>query len=76
VSGSKKPAIDGQLIILAAGNEGLFRECEAAFSAMVSRMGYVSVSNSSSCTTQHVQNVPPCSCMAAGRLAFASSPAV
>jgi 3-hydroxyisobutyrate dehydrogenase-like beta-hydroxyacid dehydrogenase len=39
VSGSKKPAIDGQLIILAAGDEGLFGECEAAFSAMVSRQG-------------------------------------
>jgi hypothetical protein len=36
VSGSKKPAIDGQLIILAAGDEGLFGECEAAFNAMVS----------------------------------------
>lgn len=36
VSGSKKPAIDGQLIILAAGDEALFKECEAAFSAMVS----------------------------------------
>jgi hypothetical protein len=36
VSGSKKPAIDGQLIILAAGDEALFGECEAAFSAMVS----------------------------------------
>lgn len=35
VSGSKKPAIDGQLIILAAGDEELFRECGAAFGAMV-----------------------------------------
>eukprot|EP00775_Hariotina_reticulata_P010437 gene10437-10595_t len=35
VSGSKKPAIDGQLIILAAGDDSLFKECEAAFSAMV-----------------------------------------
>ncbi|WIA09375.1 hypothetical protein OEZ85_008781 [Tetradesmus obliquus] len=37
VSGSKKPAIDGQLIILAAGDEALFKECEAAFSAMGKR---------------------------------------
>lgn len=35
VSGSKKPAIDGQLIILAAGDEGLFTECAAAFDIMV-----------------------------------------
>jgi 3-hydroxyisobutyrate dehydrogenase-like beta-hydroxyacid dehydrogenase len=35
VSGSKKPAIDGQLIILAAGDEGLFKECAAAFDIMV-----------------------------------------
>eukprot|EP00879_Flechtneria_rotunda_P023470 GHRR01024826.1.p1 GENE.GHRR01024826.1~~GHRR01024826.1.p1 ORF type:complete len:256 (+),score=98.14 GHRR01024826.1:252-1019(+) len=37
VSGSKKPAIDGQLIILAAGDEGLFKECEGAFSVMGKR---------------------------------------
>jgi glyoxylate/succinic semialdehyde reductase len=37
VSGSKKPAIDGQLIILAAGNEGLFNECAAAFDVMGKR---------------------------------------
>lgn len=36
VSGSKKPAIDGQLIILAAGDEGLFKECATAFDIMVS----------------------------------------
>jgi hypothetical protein len=35
VSGSKKPAIDGQLIILAAGDEGLFKECATAFDIMV-----------------------------------------
>jgi glyoxylate/succinic semialdehyde reductase len=35
VSGSKKPAIDGQLIILAAGDEELFKECAAAFDIMV-----------------------------------------
>lgn len=35
VSGSKKPAIDGQLIILAAGDEGLFKDCETAFDIMV-----------------------------------------
>jgi 3-hydroxyisobutyrate dehydrogenase-like beta-hydroxyacid dehydrogenase len=35
VSGSKKPAIDGQLIILAAGDEGLFKDCAAAFDIMV-----------------------------------------
>jgi len=35
VSGSKKPAIDGQLIILAAGDEGLCEDCETAFDIMV-----------------------------------------
>jgi 3-hydroxyisobutyrate dehydrogenase-like beta-hydroxyacid dehydrogenase len=35
VSGSKKPAIDGQLIILAAGDAGLFKECATAFDIMV-----------------------------------------
>eukprot|EP00240_Pyramimonas_obovata_P015367 CAMPEP_0118933128 /NCGR_PEP_ID=MMETSP1169-20130426/11367_1 /TAXON_ID=36882 /ORGANISM="Pyramimonas obovata, Strain CCMP722" /LENGTH=281 /DNA_ID=CAMNT_0006875855 /DNA_START=122 /DNA_END=967 /DNA_ORIENTATION=+ len=34
VSGSKGPAIQGQLIILAAGDEALFKECELAFDAM------------------------------------------
>lgn len=34
VSGSKKPAIDGVLIILAAGDEDVFKACEAAFSVM------------------------------------------
>ncbi|KAG1673672.1 hypothetical protein FOA52_010540 [Chlamydomonas sp. UWO 241] len=37
VSGSKKPAIDGQLIILAAGDESLFKEAEPAFSKMGKR---------------------------------------
>lgn len=37
VSGSKKPAIDGQLIILAAGDEGLFKECATAFDIMGKR---------------------------------------
>lgn len=37
VSGSKKPAIDGQLIILAAGDRGLFDECHDAFAAMGKR---------------------------------------
>lgn len=37
VSGSKKPAIDGQLIILAAGDESLFEECAAAFDVMGKR---------------------------------------
>jgi hypothetical protein len=34
VSGSKKPAIDGVLIILAAGDEALFAECATAFDIM------------------------------------------
>jgi 3-hydroxyisobutyrate dehydrogenase-like beta-hydroxyacid dehydrogenase len=34
VSGSKKPAIDGQLIFLAAGDESLFDECKPAFDVM------------------------------------------
>ncbi|GAX77645.1 hypothetical protein CEUSTIGMA_g5088.t1 [Chlamydomonas eustigma] len=34
VSGSKKPAIDGQLIILAAGDESLYKEAEPAFTKM------------------------------------------
>jgi hypothetical protein len=37
VSGSKKPAIDGQLIILAAGDESLFKDCAAAFDVMGKR---------------------------------------
>lgn len=34
VSGTKKPAEDGTLIILAAGDRGLFEEVEAAFACM------------------------------------------
>jgi 3-hydroxyisobutyrate dehydrogenase-like beta-hydroxyacid dehydrogenase len=34
VSGSKKPAIDGQLIFLCAGDEALYKECESAFDVM------------------------------------------
>lgn len=41
VSGSKKPAIDGQLIILAAGDEGLFSECNEAFGLMGKRSLYL-----------------------------------
>lgn len=37
VSGSKKPAIDGQLIILAAGDRSLFDECKQAFDVMGKR---------------------------------------
>eukprot|EP00955_Chlamydomonas_euryale_P021769 229897-Chlamydomonas_euryale.AAC.2 len=37
VSGSKKPAIDGQLIILAAGDESLFKEAEPAMAKMAKR---------------------------------------
>lgn len=37
VSGSKKPAEDGTLIIMAAGDEGLFREVEGAFNAMAKK---------------------------------------
>lgn len=37
VSGSKKPAIDGQLIILCAGDESLFKDAEPAFSKMGKR---------------------------------------
>lgn len=34
VSGSKKPAIDGQLIFLTGGDKGLFDECSEAFDIM------------------------------------------
>jgi 6-phosphogluconate dehydrogenase (decarboxylating) len=34
VSGSKKPAIDGTLIFLAAGDESLYKECKSAFEVM------------------------------------------
>jgi 3-hydroxyisobutyrate dehydrogenase-like beta-hydroxyacid dehydrogenase len=34
VSGSKKPAIDGQLIFLTAGNKSLFDDCKPAFDVM------------------------------------------
>mmetsp|Transcript_22238 Transcript_22238/g.37162 ORF Transcript_22238/g.37162 Transcript_22238/m.37162 type:complete len:290 (+) Transcript_22238:108-977(+) len=34
VSGSKGPAIQGQLVIMAAGDAALFQECELAFAAM------------------------------------------
>lgn len=34
VSGSKKPAIDGTLIFLCAGDEALYKECKAAFDIM------------------------------------------
>lgn len=34
VSGSKKPAIDGTLIFLCAGDESLYTECKAAFDIM------------------------------------------
>lgn len=37
VSGSKKPAIDGQLIILAAGDKSLFDDSAAAFGVMGKR---------------------------------------
>mmetsp|Transcript_21782 Transcript_21782/g.37153 ORF Transcript_21782/g.37153 Transcript_21782/m.37153 type:complete len:297 (-) Transcript_21782:612-1502(-) len=41
VSGSKGPAIQGALIILAAGDESLFSECEGAFSKMGKRSFYL-----------------------------------
>eukprot|EP00877_Chromochloris_zofingiensis_P001313 jgi/Chrzof1/11182/Cz05g27060.t1 len=41
VSGSKKPAIDGQLIILAAGDEGLFKDSAVAFDIMAKRSLYL-----------------------------------
>ena len=34
MSGSKKPAIDGTLIFLCAGEEALYKECEGAFDIM------------------------------------------
>ena len=34
MSGSKKPAIDGQLIFLCGGDEALYKECEGAFGIM------------------------------------------
>jgi 3-hydroxyisobutyrate dehydrogenase-like beta-hydroxyacid dehydrogenase len=37
VSGSKKPAIDGQLIILAAGDKSLFEDATPAFEKMGKR---------------------------------------
>lgn len=41
VSGSKKPAIDGQLIILAAGDKPLFDACGGAFGCMGKRSLYL-----------------------------------
>ena len=41
MSGSKKPAIDGQLIILAAGDEGLYKECATAFDIMGKKSLYL-----------------------------------
>jgi hypothetical protein len=41
VSGSKKPAIDGQLIILAAGDESLFHDAKAAFGVMGKKSLYL-----------------------------------
>ena len=41
VSGSKKPAIDGQLVILCAGDESLFKDAEVALSKMGKRSLYL-----------------------------------
>ncbi|KAK9817270.1 hypothetical protein WJX72_012076 [[Myrmecia] bisecta] len=41
VGGSKQPAIDGQLLILAAGDESLFQECKTAFDIMGKRSFYL-----------------------------------
>jgi len=41
VSGSKKPAEDGVLIFLAAGDQTLFDECDGAFQAMGKRHMYL-----------------------------------
>ncbi len=41
VSGSKKPAIDGQLIILGAGDESLFNDALPAFQKMGKRSFYL-----------------------------------
>ncbi len=41
VSGSKKPAIDGQLVILAAGDESLFNDTLPAFSKMGKKSFYL-----------------------------------
>ena len=41
MSGSKKPAIDGQLIILAAGDKSLFDDATPAFSKMGKRSFYL-----------------------------------
>lgn len=71
VSGSKKPAIDGQLIILAAGDEGLFRECEAAFGAMVSAC--CCCGPGSGVALQVVALVPADAAAAAARLLSAAS---
>ena len=46
VSGSKKPAIDGQLIFLAAGDKTLFDACETAFSIMGKRSFYLGAAGS------------------------------
>lgn len=41
VSGTKKPAEDGTLIILAAGDQELFRECESAFDLLGKKTLYL-----------------------------------
>lgn len=41
VSGSKKPAIDGQLVILAAGDKPLYDACATAFDIMGKRAFYL-----------------------------------
>lgn len=41
VSGSKKPAADGTLVIIAAGDQALFEECKGAFDAMGKLTVYV-----------------------------------
>ncbi|KAG2432149.1 hypothetical protein HXX76_009072 [Chlamydomonas incerta] len=41
VSGSKKPAIDGQLIIMGAGDKELYEQCQPAFDVMGKKSFYL-----------------------------------
>lgn len=41
VSGSKKPAIDGQLIFLCGGDQALYEKCSEAFDIMGKRAFYL-----------------------------------
>lgn len=58
VSGSKKPAIDGQLVIMAAGDQGLFEEVAAAFALMGKRSFYLGATGAAA-RMKLVRSQPP-----------------